>query len=1571
MRIFVKYTSDYERQATQYGCFNTFERFQKRATSKPGFEHEKRKQYDSFPGNYIKEQVKNFRHIYTYRDAKIKGEDVRCYLWLCVLPRGGHDYDKFQNFRTTPDTRDAITGLPRVKWDLIWQQCEAEMVKKTEEFCLPDLSEEEKAFIQRGQGIIQEIFDTPIYESKQWIAKVRSEKFGDPYKVADAITSKIYESLDYSDEIRRYEIPYGDNDEKILCFHLQIDKKDGWFLLGLGLADELNEIAKDFDVLEREPTFDELAQKCRRAYPLSMLEDDKDFWWEMERDKDSNFILSSEEINVVSGKLTFPLFISGRAGSGKSTMLQYLFAEYFLRYLNHEDVPAPVYLSYSENLITNAKKLATTLFSKNHAYLEKLKEIKKNFRDDVEGKLDKSFFVFQNIVKSCIEENNPSALNTRFASENYISYSRYRELWESKFSRVPRARNEYGPALSWHVIRTYIKGWDSEEILEPEDYSEIGRGNKSVSDEIFRKVYENVWEKWYSKLQEQTGLWDDQDLVRYCLSPDDSEKDSFVSEKFSAIFCDESQDFTRTETDFILRLSIFSNRRVYDENTLFQLPFVFAGDEFQTLNPTGFSWDSLRSYFTERLIHETGVETNGHTPEPIELTRNYRSTAPIVRLANRLQLLRQTRCPGESKKMPQIPYYAEENGASVYCLSPKSQHVWNKLGQMEAVLIIPSADGESPQEFIQRSAIKDYIDFYEDGSPKNITIYNPIQAKGLEYPYVAVYGFDDSITDLRFQELLKWYDAPNPPQDSETKGIDLRYFLSNAYVSATRAKSKLFILSDFSDKSFWAFAFTSENTEFQDKVNHLEQQMMSKVGNQSNWRTNDGTSLLGYILEGNINSLTGDEIINAGEVAKVTEERGMSLHDPGLLRQAAARYRERSKQKDVDRCDAYALWYEQKHYQAAPLFEKSDLIDMAVLAFWYALGSGKNLQAIITALVGFKDKSQRYEITIAEHLKNGLKLNDFKLDLEAVIKIFQGNGEDKDHAKNTRGVWQQMLGDCLNRLPVATPADKNDVDVIISQALSLAEFGIVLNIQKLALMAYAASCNELAVELWEKHPVSQQPKEYYRAKCQLLPYPDNLVFRPNTGDPNWEQTVTADWRNDKSHHSLSETQKKLVANAVVNAGEPNEVKHVLPYLLANALNVQESEIAIRNAGKRKMQIAEDALKALQQARLTDLKNWQMPGVIYESQSLNDLLAVISKIKEVRTEQFEKRLREAIVDKRILIRDFMSQEFGSLSRMMGINLLYTEIGMLMERRGHSLDAQRYYNWVQQQTDDSEFRREMAIRWIFCRERQASLSDAPDDYLPEAIAKRKELEISEEAELEEEPHFDKWQYLFRDILNESAVKKKKQSVKNKPNSQPPSSDSPLEIPVAKPGSESIPSLEDMNKTLLPQATLDGIIPTITSKSPGTVQQPEKSKLSNGASAMKKAEPLEQANTMPKNDTTANQIKTGSEEVQVAKESSTVPLLEKRDSWYMFNLYDGYVFEYNPAKSTLIIKFAPDRLSIKIKHGRFPADGEFSVDNNHLLKIDDDGNKTPTPFLCVIHDNKLELCISESGVSVLFPF
>ena len=84
------------------------------------------------------------------------------------------------------------------------------------------------------------------------------------------------------------------------------------------------------DKFTKELTIDKLAPFARRAYPDYILYD-YDAWYEIQEEKEANLALSPEEqwifhqVSVwVPGAKCLPLFINGRAGSGKSTMLFYL-----------------------------------------------------------------------------------------------------------------------------------------------------------------------------------------------------------------------------------------------------------------------------------------------------------------------------------------------------------------------------------------------------------------------------------------------------------------------------------------------------------------------------------------------------------------------------------------------------------------------------------------------------------------------------------------------------------------------------------------------------------------------------------------------------------------------------------------------------------------------------------------------------------------------------------------------------------------------------------------------------------------------------------------------------------------------------------------------------------------------------------------------------------------------------------------------------------------------------------------------------------------------------------------------
>ena len=215
------------------------------------------------------------------------------------------------------------------------------------------------------------------------------------------------------------------------------------------------------------------------------------------------------------------------------------------------------------------------------------------------GLLQRAFREFRPFMLELVaSEDRP-----RFASARRVDYPRFRRLWEQRFGKDPKARREHGPDVAWHVIRSYIKGMGSEDYLTPEDYAQLPENQLTVSPQTFTTVYDQVWNNWYQPLNED-GDWDDQDLARYIL---DNER---APRSYCAVFCDEAQDFTRVELEVLLRLSLYSDRSL-SSNDVSRVPFAFAGDEFQTLNPTGFRWDAVKASFVEKFIFELDPTRRG------------------------------------------------------------------------------------------------------------------------------------------------------------------------------------------------------------------------------------------------------------------------------------------------------------------------------------------------------------------------------------------------------------------------------------------------------------------------------------------------------------------------------------------------------------------------------------------------------------------------------------------------------------------------------------------------------------------------------------------------------------------------------------------------------------------------------------------------------------------------------------------------------------------------------------------------------------------------------------------------
>src|SRR5690606_6133339 len=94
------------------------------------------------------------------------------------------------------------------------------------------------------------------------------------------------------------------------------------------------------------------------------------------------------------------------------------------------------------------------------------------------------------------------------------------------------------------------------------------------------------------KLINENGFWTKLSLIKYL------ENNQLVNRKYEVIFCDEAQDFTKVELEFINSISLYND---YNLENVIQYPIVFAGDALQTVNPTGFKSQVLTSMIYKSL----------------------------------------------------------------------------------------------------------------------------------------------------------------------------------------------------------------------------------------------------------------------------------------------------------------------------------------------------------------------------------------------------------------------------------------------------------------------------------------------------------------------------------------------------------------------------------------------------------------------------------------------------------------------------------------------------------------------------------------------------------------------------------------------------------------------------------------------------------------------------------------------------------------------------------------------------------------------------------------------------------
>jgi len=200
----------------------------------------------------------------------------------------------------------------------------------------------------------------------------------------------------------------------------------------------------------------------------------------------------------------------------------------------------------------------------------------------------------------------------------------------------------------------------------------------------------------------------------------------------------------------------------------------FAGDERQTVNPSGFRWEGVRARF---------YESGSKVPDLSRLSINFRSSGAIVELGNALLNLKRTFVGAGKFESPETWKFSGK--APVVIEGIQETTILDIVRQSGADRIILTRSTE------EKLRLKTLL-----GTELIFTIF---EAKGLEFDTVLLWKFiEDRETERLWEAMGKGSDGA-----SEDMIPHLRHELNLLYVAVARAKSILAIYDGERPSSVW------------------------------------------------------------------------------------------------------------------------------------------------------------------------------------------------------------------------------------------------------------------------------------------------------------------------------------------------------------------------------------------------------------------------------------------------------------------------------------------------------------------------------------------------------------------------------------------------------------------------------------------------------------------------------------------------------------------------------------------------------------------------------------------------
>jgi AAA15 family ATPase/GTPase len=781
--------------------------------------------------------------------------------------------------------------------------------------------------------------DYDIYETEEWVKFAMNNSLDEGMKNDE---SKLYllaikeilsdyctlnKLIDKGNDYETYSLVL--NDIGILYSKVIIDSNSIYILHNGGnvktQSTHWNKVGDfRFDKNKQFNSLHDVSTVSLKAYPSWTL-NNPDLWTKIEKNNElGNLSLLPEQTEFLKN-FKFPKYINGQAGSGKSTMLYYLFANvYYYKYAG-EITGDVIFLTENEKLLEHTKASVYDLLLHNP-------EFDLSTEDIAIVNVDKHFYPFKNFLLGLLPDDN-----TLFSSEKYLNFSKFKFLYEQS-KIATHIKNKYSAELVWFTLSTYVFGNSLDCQITSDNYQEEmpKEGKELISLEDLKGIEKEIIFPFYNKLLNEENYWDKIKLIKYI------NDNISVFKSYDVIFCDEAQDFSRVELDFILKLSSYTK---YNLSKVEQFPIVFAGDALQTVNPTGFRSEAL----TAMIYNELTNSKTGYRLDPSKLeftpTYNYRSSQSIVNVANAIQSYRKQEFSANIKH-PQTskrPVVFENEHLNVFVDFQDFENDETLQKKIEFKTIIVPVN-------------YDEIEIYKEKNPilKNFeNIISAVDAKGLDFSEVVIFGFGDYILN-------------------KNAGIyESRYLYNKLYVAVTRAQAELVIIdSPLSKNVFWKPL--------------IEKYLKSDWANQISPKPTNLEDIIifdsGEIIQSKSNILEND--------ANRQKEQGIIEKNIPLLQVASSHFIKLGNKKEYYVCLAKIEEIKENWKRASEYYLKKEVgtegIEMAITSLWI----GKLWNDLVTLNVPIINHKQQLVLTIARlFIEKSLSEADLNILHENLVEL--------------------------------------------------------------------------------------------------------------------------------------------------------------------------------------------------------------------------------------------------------------------------------------------------------------------------------------------------------------------------------------------------------------------------------------------------------------------------------------------------------------------------------------------------------------------------------------------------------